>query len=527
MNFSFDKEARKKIFLLGLCLAIFWVACRRTLKFQNFVEISRQESLAGLVRKATHVVPASRQLEWQEMEFIGFLHFSINTFTGREWGTGKEDPSLFNPTELNARQWARICRQAGMRQLILTAKHHDGFCLWPSQYTDHSVANSPWRGGKGDVVKELADACREAGLKLGIYLSPWDRHEQTYGNSPVYNSYFMNQLRELLTQYGTISEVWFDGACGEGPNGKRQVYDWESYYTLVRRLQPDAVIAVMGPDVRWVGTETGYGRETEWSVIPISAKELSMQAGSSERKDLSLYFLPGADRVQEDLGSREKLQTAAALVWYPSEVDVSIRPGWFYHADQNDQVKTPAKLVDIFYSSVGRNSVLLLNVPPDSRGLIHENDIRSLQGMHTILDATFKENLAAGASIKVLEERRGGSPALMVDGNPETGWALGAAKGAAVSKEHPVIIEIDLGRKRIFDRALLQEYIRWGQRVEEFVLKAFDGEIWKTFVQGTTIGYKRLLRFPAIQAQKVRLIITGARACPVLSEFGLFKSPAE
>jgi alpha-L-fucosidase len=526
MNFSFGKKALKKIFILGLCLAFFWGACQRNPDFQNFVEISHKDSLADIVRKAAHVVPTSRQIEWQEMEFIGFLHFSVNTFSGREWGEGNEDPSLFNPSELNARQWVRVCQQAGMRQLILTAKHHDGFCLWPSQYTDHSVVNSPWRDGKGDVVKELADACREAGLKLGIYLSPWDRHERSYGNSPVYNAYFKNQLRELLTHYGAISEVWFDGACGEGPNGRKQVYDWEGYCTLVRRLQPAAVIAIMGPDVRWVGTETGYGRETEWSVIPILAEEMDMQAGIPQRKDLSLYFLPGGDRVQEDLGSRERLQAAAALTWYPSEVDVSIRPGWFYHAGQDDQVKASEKLVDIFYSSVGRNSVLLLNVPPDRRGLIHENDIRSLQGMRAILDATFQKNLAAGASVRAPEERTGQSPAFMVDGKPDTYWTSGSAKGAAVSKERPVILEVDLGWKRTFDCALLQEYIRWGQRVEGFVLQAWDGETWKTFVQGTTIGYKRLLRFPAIQAQKVRLVITEARASPVLSEFGLFKSPA-
>jgi alpha-L-fucosidase len=527
MKFSFDENVPKKIFILGLCLAFFWGACQRPPKIQNFVEISRKDSLDDIVRKAARVVPASRQIEWQEMEFTGFLHFSINTFTDREWGTGNEDPSLFDPTELDTRQWAKICLQAGMRQLILTAKHHDGFCLWPSRYTDHSVKSSPWRSGNGDVVKELAEACREVGLKFGIYLSPWDRHERSYGNSPVYNSFFRNQLRELLTQYGTISEVWFDGACGEGPNGKKQIYDWEGYYALVRRLQPDAVIAVMGPDVRWVGTETGYGRETEWSVIPITAEELIMQAGVSQRKHLSLYFLPGGDRMQKDLGSRESLRAAAALAWYPSEVDVSIRPGWFYHAGQDDQVKSPEKLVDIFYSSVGRNSVLLLNVPPDRRGLIHENDITSLEGMREILDATFYENLAAGAWVKVLDEREVESPNFMVDGNPETCLALGSSGEEAVTIERPLTLEIDLARMETFDRAMVQECIREGQRVEKFVLQGWDGEFWTTFAHGTTIGYKRLLRFPAVRAQRIRLLITKARASPFLSEFGLFKSPSE
>ncbi len=516
-----------KILLLALFLLFFWGGCRKIPEFKNFVEIARQDSQDDIIRKAAYVVPTSRQIQWQELEFTGFLHFSVNTFTDREWGTGKEDPSLFHPSELDARQWVRVCQQAGMKQLILTAKHHDGFCLWPSQYTDHSVRKSPWRDGKGDVVKELADACREAGLKWGIYLSPWDRHEPSYGNSFVYNSYFMSQLRELLTRYGTVSEVWFDGACGEGPNGKRQVYDWESYYTLVRRLQPDAVIAVMGPDVRWVGTETGYGRETEWSVIPVHGQELEMRADISQRMALSLHFLPGGDRVLEDLGSRERLRDVAALGWYPSEVDVSIRPGWFYHTSQDDQVKPAEKLVDIFYSSVGRNSVLLLNVPPDSRGLIHENDIRSLRGMRAILDATFRENFAFGARVEVSGMKEEKSTAFIVDGNPETYWTSGSDTGFMVSKESPVILEIDLSRKRIFDRAVLQEYIRRGQRVEEFSLQAWDGEIWKTFGQGTTIGYKRLLRFPSIQARRVRLVITKARAFPSLSEFGLYKAPAE
>jgi len=272
------------------------------------------------------VKPTPQQLAWQESELTMFLHFGINTFTDREWGDGKEDPKLFNPIELDARQWVQVAKDAGFKYMILTAKHHDGFCLWPSEYTEHSVKNSPWRAGKGDVVRELADACQEAGMKMGIYLSPWDRHEQTYGDSPVYNQYFRNQLTELLTNYGEISEVWFDGACGEGPNGRRQEYDWQSYYEVIRKLQPNAVIAICGPDIRWVGNEDGVARETEWSV---------QDANPVIHKDIE------------------------GKVWYPAECDVSIRPGWFWHKSQDDKVKSLEHLLDIYYKSVGRNRTLL------------------------------------------------------------------------------------------------------------------------------------------------------------------------
>lgn len=271
-----------------------------------------------VLRKAAHVRPSPQQLAWQELEFTCFVHFGMNTFTGREWGDGKEDPKLFNPTAFDARQWARACNDAGMKLLILTCKHHDGFCLWPSKHTEHSVKNSPWKGGKGDVVREVSEACREAGLKFGVYLSPWDRNAKTYG-SDAYNDVYKKQLAELLADYGPVTEVWWDGACGEGPNGKRQVYDWDGYVRVVRELAPQAVIFGMGPDVRWVGNESGLARESEWSVLPKRG--------------------PG-DQTAKDLGHRKYLAGAEELVWYPAECDVSIRPGWFYHADQDDKVKT-------------------------------------------------------------------------------------------------------------------------------------------------------------------------------------------
>jgi alpha-L-fucosidase len=400
-----------------------------------------------------------------------------------------------------------------MKMIIVTAKHHDGFCLWPSGFTDHSLKRSPWRNGRGDVVGEVAQACREAGLKFGIYLSPWDRHESTYGDSPAYNEHFCNQLRELLSDYGEVSEVWFDGACGEGPNGKRQEYDWWSYYRVIRELQPKAVIFGMAPDLRWVGTETGYGRETEWSVVPVQIKEEVSPSAS-----LDDIFIPG-DMTAEDLGSRDKIASARALAWYPAETDVSIRPGWFYHAAQDSEVKTPEKLIDIYFSSVGRNSVLLLNVPPDKRGRVHENDARSLMEMKRILDETFSVNLAAGARVTATSEKKGYRAGSILDEDKTTFWTTpeGVEKAS---------LELVLPEMRTFDVVLLQEDIRFGQRVEEFSLEAWDGYAWRPFAAGSTIGYKRLLRLPEITTKCVRLTIHESRTSPTLSAFGLFKLPS-
>ncbi len=481
-------------------------------KQDNYVEILPTDSENEIIRKGASVTPNARQMAWQEMELTAFIHFGINTFTDREWGTGKENPDIFNPEKLDAVQWVRTCKDACMKLVILTAKHHDGFCLWPSKYTDHSVKNSPWKNGKGDVVKELANACREHGIKLGIYLSPWDRNSAVYGTDE-YNDYFINQLTELLTNYGDVAEVWFDGACGEGPNGKKQVYNWQRYYKSIRRLQPNAVIAVMGPDVRWVGTESGYGRDTEWSVVPVSLQNEDAIATLSQQQ--AGTFRPAIDAMATDLGSREQLFGTQRLVWYPSEVDVSIRPGWYYHESQDSLVKTPEKLVDIYYSSVGKNSLLLLNIPPDRRGLIHENDVESLMGMKKILDETFRTNLAANARIK--QQKLLSRPGIksLIDGDYDTYW---------MAKEETPAIEITLEGEKTFDRLLLQEKITVGQRVEKFKLEAKINGDWTHITEGTTIGYKRLLRFPEITSDQVRLTILQARETPALAEFGLYKS---
>lgn len=495
-------------------------ACQRDSNIpHNYVEIAPTDTEVDIIRKAANVTPSPRQLAWQEMELTAFVCFNIPTFIDRECGDGKEEPSIFNPTQFDARQWACVCKDAGMKLIIVIAKHHDGFCLWPSKYTEHSVKNSPWRNGKGDVVKEVADACREYDLKFGVYLSPWDRHEPTYGDSPAYNEYFKNQLRELLSNYGAIAEVWFDGHCGEGPNGKKQVYDWVGYYQLIRELQSDAVIAIMGPDVRWVGTESGYGRETEWSVVPVDLKDQTKIAESSQQNVTDGAFVP-KDMMAEDLCSREKIKNASTLIWYPSEVDVSIRPGWFYHQSQDAQVKTVEKLLDIYYSSVGRNSVLLLNIPPDRRGLIHENDIKVLREWRETLDATFKENLAKRAKVIASNTRKGHDPKNTIDGNKVTFWMTKDNVESAT-------LEYQLSEEKTFDVLMLQENIRVGQRVERFHLEAWLQDHWERITEGTTIGYKRLLRFPAVSTDKVRLIITESRTSPTVTNFGLFERPSK
>ena len=484
---------------------------------RNFVVIGPGDDAAAVVRKAAAVAPSAAQRTWQEREFTAFAHFGMNTFTDREWGQGTEDPKLFNPTDFDARQWVRALKDGGMKMVIVTAKHHDGFCLWPSSLTDHSVKSSPWKSGKGDVVGEVSAACREAGLAFGVYLSPWDRHEPSYGDSPRYNEHFRGQLRELLTNYGPIAEVWFDGANGEGPNGKKQIYDWPSYYKVIRELQPQAVIFGTAPDLRWVGTESGYGRETEWSVVPADAPDPASPA-YAPAFPLDASFTP-KDLTADDLGSRAKITAAKALAWYPAETDVSIRPGWFYHAKEDAQVKTPEKLVDIYFSSVGRNGVLLLNVPPDKRGRITEFDAAALRGMRAILDGTFKVDFAAGAGVSASSQDSAHPAAAVVDGNARTYWSPANEGGSAW-------IELDLGGEKTFDCAMLQENIAVGQRVESFRLEAEIDGAWKEFAKGTTIGYKRLLRFSPLTASKVRLTIDESRTIPTLARLGLFKMTA-
>jgi alpha-L-fucosidase len=433
-------------------------------------------------------VPTPEQRAWQDLELTLFVHFGINTFTDREWGLGNEDPALFNPGRLDARQWARAAKAGGFKLMILTAKHHDGFCLWPSQFTTHSVARSPWKGGKGDVVREFVEACRAENLKVGLYLSPWDRHERTYGTD-AYNTYFTNQLAELLTRYGPIDEVWFDGACGEGPNGKRQVYNWPAYYATIRALAPKAVIAISGPDVRWVGNESGVARVGESSVQPASA----VMHGRSEGK-----------------------------VWWPAECDVSIRPGWFYHAAEDAKVKTLRHLLDIYFKSVGRNSVMLLNVPPNKEGLFADPDVRRLEEFGDAVRRLFARDLARNQPVEASSRRAGPAedfaPANAVDGEGATFWAGddGVTQAELVLKPAGPVT---------FNLVSVREPYWFGERTRAYRIEAGDASgAWQVLARGTVIGSRNLLSVPETTATRVRLVIESAAGCPAINEFALYHS---
>jgi alpha-L-fucosidase len=458
-------------------------------------------------------IPSARQLAWHELEYYGFLHFTMNTFTDKEWGYGDESPALFNPTDFDANEIARIAKEVGMKALILTAKHHDGFCLWPSQYTEHSVKNSPWKNGKGDVVKEFVEACRSHGLEFGVYLSPWDRNHKDYGK-PEYVEYYRKQLHELLTNYGEIFEVWHDGANGgDGFYGgaresrtidRRTYYDWPATWALVRQLQPNAVIfSDVGPDIRWVGNENGYAGETCWAMYdPVGVN------GDAPA--------PGYTRDKEGIeGHRDGKQ------WLPAECDVSIRPGWFYHASQDSLVKSPEKLFKLYFQSVGRNGSLLLNVPPDRRGRFHENDVNALQGFKSLLDQTFTRDFAVGAKVTASNVRgndRRFAANNIIDGKKETYWATDDSVTIAS-------LVLTLLKQETFNCVMLQEHIALGQRVEAFEVEQWDGIHWVMVASGTTIGYKRLLRFPNVATDKIRINIRQAKACPVISKIGLFLAP--
>ena len=435
-------------------------------------------SLERWLAQARRPVPTRSQLVWQRDELALFLHFGVNTFTDREWGDGREDPAIFAPSRLDTRQWARVARAAGFRAMILTAKHHDGFCLWPSRTTRHSVASSPWRAGRGDLVREFTDACRAEGLRAGLYLSPWDRNNPHYGDSPRYNDLYCDQLTELLTQYGPIHEVWFDGANGEGPNGKRQEYDWPRFWGLVRKLQPDAVMfSDAGPDVRWIGNERGVAGETNWSTMDPAAVPYPGASGD------------GIIRALQQGDPRGTL-------WRPGETDVSIRPGWFYHPAEDARVKTVDQLVDLYFTSVGRNSKLLLNVPPTREGLLHEIDAARLAGMRARLATRFARDLARGRPLR---------------------WRVTGERSASAELELPRSVTVGL--------ADLREDISRGQLVAGYRLEGSDGGDWRVLARGTTIGYRKLDRFPPTMIRRVRLRIEDALAPPRPVRLALFPGP--
>jgi alpha-L-fucosidase len=482
------------------------------------VRLSPEDSADVVIAKATDVRPTARQIAWQRDEISAFIHFGMNTFTNREWGDGTEDPKLFDPTEFDARQWVRAAKAAGISRMILTAKHHDGFCLWPSTYTEHCVRNSPWKNGQGDVVGDFVRACQAEGMHYGIYISPWDRHETTYGDSPKYNQYFLNQLREVLTTYPGIQEVWFDGACAEGPNGRRQEYDWRAYWKLIRELVPDAAITVRGPDVRWCGNEAGSTRKSEWSVIPMR--------GDDQSWELSDTTLSGftQDIHGDDLGSRDALMRGrnerAVLAWYPAQVNTSIRPGWFYHQNEDSRVRSLEDLLAVYYGSVGGNGQFLLNIPPDRRGLFHENDVARLKQLGDILKTTFARNLVSGAALtaEVTGGESVGEVASLLDEDADTFWTTTDGPTAAT-------LTAELPKPVRANCLMLQEHIGSGQRVETFEVEVFADDQWRPAGSRTVIGYKRLMRFDAATVSKLRIRLTQFRGRPALAGMGLYLGP--
>lgn len=451
-------------------------------------------------------VPEPKQVEWQQMETYAFIHFGLNTFNDREWGYGDTDPKTFNPTNLDCEQWAQTLVKAGMKGVILTAKHHDGFCLWPFEGTDYSVKNSPWKNGQGNVVKELSEACKKYGLKFAVYLSPWDRHQANYG-TPEYLPYFYAQLRDLLTNYGPVFEVWFDGANGgDGWYGgakdirtidRKNYYNYPRIYEMLDSIQPQAIIfSDGGPGCRWVGNEKGFAGATNWSFL----RKGEVHPGYDKNYELQ-YGHPDGNQ------------------WVPAECDVSIRPGWFYHPEEDDRVKSPDQLVDLYYRSVGHNATLLLNFPVDRRGLIHPVDSANAVRFHEMIQQQLKTNLVAGMTPKVSNERGGDFVAsALTDDNFDTYWATEDGVTTAA-------IEFSFDTPTRMNRMMLQEYIPLGQRVKAFVVEYLDKDTWlpvKLNEETTTIGYKRLLRFETVETKGIRIRITDARGPLCLSSVGVY-----
>lgn len=452
-------------------------------------------------------VPTAQQVAWQRMETYAFVHFGPNTFLDQEWGYGDADPMVFNPTRLDCEQWARTVKAAGMQGIILTAKHHDGFCLWPTRYTDYNISHTPYKGGRGDIVGELAAACHKYGLKMGLYLSPWDRHQATYGTAE-YVDYYYNQLEELLTQYGPLFEIWLDGANGGdgwygGAREKRTIdrrtyYNWLRAHEMVARLQPNAVIfSDGGPGCRWVGNEDGYADATNWSLLRIR----------------EVY--PGYEHYQELTSGHADGDT-----WVAAECDVSIRPGWFYHEREDTLVKSVDQLVDLYYHSVGHNGTMLLNFPVDREGLIHPIDSMRAVAMHQRIQAELSHNLLTSATIKAsnIRDKQQFAVQHLTDGDPDTYWATADDVTQAT-------VEFRFKSAQRINRLMLQEYIPLGQRVRAFSVEYYNQGRWDAIDPGeatTTIGYKRLLRFGTITASRLRIRFTDSRGPLCISEIGAY-----
>ncbi len=450
-------------------------------------------SMIAIGQKPVGPVPSDKQLAWHELEFYLFVHFGPNTFTEVEWGDGREPATIFNPTALDTRQWVRIAKLSGARGIILTAKHHDGFCLWPSNYSTHTVRESNWKNGRGNVVRELSNACENAGLKFGVYISPWDRNHPKYG-TPEYNDIYVRTMSELLTNYGKVFELWWDGANGEGPNGKKQQYDFKRFERMARTLSPSTVIfSDIGPDIRWVGNERGIAGKTNWNLLDTAGFTRGHGAPSTDTLN------------QGNINGRN---------WIPAEVDVSIRPGWFYHSKDDSLVKTPEQLFDLYLKSVGRGANFLLNVPPDKRGLFHEKDSASLVGFKKLLDDNFKTNLVRPAEVVIhgVKDMRG---RLLNDKNPNT-WRTVPVEKASV--------RVQFERETVLNTIVLREYLQLGQRVKHFTIRFNDkNDELVGSIEGTTIGRKRILTFPSVKAKYFTIIIDDAKADALISEVEAYK----
>ncbi len=442
--------------------------------------------LKQFLQNTANVKPTQRQLDWFDTEFYAFIHFTVNQYTDLEWGLGDEDEKIFNPYDLNCDEWVEAVKRAGMKGIILTAKHHDGFCLWPSKYTEHSVKNSPWKDGKGDVVRECADACRRGGIKFGFYLSPWDRNSKYYG-TPEYNDYFCNQLTELLTEYGEIFEVWFDGACGEGPNGKRQEYDFKRYFELIRKYQPNAVIFNdHGPDVRWCGNEGGDARRAEWAVVP---SELCYFAEVQTPASPVAGDLSRMCNWDNDIGELSNIIQSKGLVFAGSEIDMSIRPGWFYHA--NEEPHSLERLYNTYLRSCGANTSFNLNVPPMPSGRFDPRDIRRLRELGEMIENNIGEKKIVPCTVEKIP----------VEGSAQCRYI------------------VKLERKAKVNYVTLREDIRFGQRIESF--RIFSGGT--RLYEGYTVGHKKICAV-SHETDRIEIVITSARDDVMMRDITVYEA---
>lgn len=476
----------------------------------------------------TAVRPSERQLAWQAMEFYAFIHFGMNSMTDREWGLGREDPALFDPSSLDVDQWMDALVAAGMTGVIITAKHHDGFCLWPSRVSTHSVASSPWREGQGDLLKLISDSAAEHGLRLGIYLSPWDRTESSYGSGAPYDDFFVAQLEEVLSDYGPVFSVWFDGANGEGSGGRVQEYDWDRYYATIRRLQPGAVISVCGPDVRWCGNEAGHTRANEWSVVPAALRDIEHIADKSQQVDDGV-FSRAVRSDDGDLGSRAALDGHMdELVWYPAEVNTSIRPGWFYHRDEDDRVRSGEELFELWCDAVGGNATLLLNLPPDERGLLADPDVEALKDVGRRIAELTGRVLPARPVVSsgTLESDDGSSRPLGPELTRAFGTGLDDAAWRPSERDEMPTILLELETTTSVDAVVLRERITLGQRLEHVLVYGVRDGAEVLLAETEAVGYQRILRFDPVSVDAVRVQIGAARGRAALQSVAVLGAAA-